>query len=357
MLKTISLFVAIHIIYSTPLAAIVDIETHRQDIVLELKRIEIKGHPHAFNPSIVRWKGFLLMSFWLVCEPCESSLGSAGDSTVGLVWLDEDFNPISDPFFLDFGSTVSRAQDVRLINVGETLYMVYNDNQDEVVTDGGFRMWTAKLAFDGIQFTLYDQQPLNYFDWESPARREKNWVPFDYEGQLHLSYSLSPHLVFQPIDNTRCCYTVSVSQSDLNWRWGELRGGTPAVKVDDQYLAFFHSCISFPSLHSNGQIVPHYLMGAYAFSKDPPFEITHISSKPIIAKGFYSGQTYPYYWKPVCVIFPCGILVEDECIWITYGRQDHEMWVAKIDRKTLRDSLKPVAQKPLTCRWDSWIHY
>lgn len=336
------------------LAAFVDIETYSQDFVLELKKVEIKGFPHAFNPSIVRWKGTLLMSFWRVLEPCQDAIQSAGDSEVGLVRLDDNFNPIGNPFILDFGNPISRAQDLRLINVGDTLYIVYNDNQDEVVSEGGFRMWTAKLEFDGDSFYIYDQQPLIYFDWESPVRREKNWVPFDYQGNLHLAYSLSPHLIFQAFDGTSCCHTVAVSQADLDWRWGDMRGGTPAIRIDDRYIAFFHSSIYFPSLHSKGKVVPHYLIGAYTFSKDPPFEITHCSSKPIIAKGFYSGNTYPFYWKPLCVIFPCGILIEDEFIWISYGRQDHELWIAKIDRTKLLNSLSPVKQKPLSSRWDSW---
>lgn len=329
-----------------PLSASVDIEAHPQDFIIELKKIEVPGFPHAFNPSIIRWQGVLLMSFWLVEEAYQNSSASAGDSSVGLIWLDDDFNPISPPHFLDFGTPTSRAHDIRLIQVRDTLYIVYEDNIDDEVSEGGFRMWTAKLEFDGRDFHIFDQQALVYFDGESPLRREKNWVPFDYQGELHLAYSLAPHLIFQPFDGTGCCLTVASTRPDLQWRWGALRGGTPAVEVDGKYLAFFHSCISFPSAHSKGEVVPHYMIGAYTFEKDPPFAITNISSRPIIAKGFYSGQNYAPYWKPVCVVFPCGILVEDEFVWISYGRQDHELWVAKINRQGLLNSLIPVKQKP-----------
>jgi predicted GH43/DUF377 family glycosyl hydrolase len=338
----------------SPLIALIDIETKPQDFVLELKRIQIPGHPFAFNASIVRWKGTLLMSYWQVEEPCLNQIASAAVSRVGLVWLDDDFNPIGDPYSLDFGTPISRAQDLRLVEAGDDLYIVYNDNLDEVVTEGGFRMWTGKLDFDGLQFQIFDLQELKYYDWENPRRREKSWIPFDYQGGLHLAYSISPHLIFRTFDGTSCCQSIAVTQPDLHWRWGEPRGGTPAIQIKEGYLSFFHSSIYFPSVHSDGLVVPHYFMGAYIFSKKPPFEIKRVSPRPIIAKGFYSGETYPYYWKPICVVFPCGILVEKKYIWITYGRQDHEIWVAKIDRKKLLKSLIPIGQKPLPSKWDSW---
>lgn len=333
------------------LAEHIDIERAPQDFILELKKIEIEGYPHAFNPSIVRFRGKNLLSFWIVKDLCQGSIDCCAESHVGLVFLDDDFNPTSEPYLLDFGSKISRAQDARLINIKDTLHIIYGDNQDECVSEGGFRIWTAKLEFDGNRFYLFDQQSLNYFDGENPTRREKNWVPFEYRGNLLLSYSLTPHLVFQPFDRTNCCKTVALTQSSIRWRWGDLRGGTPAVKVGDEYLSFFHSSTIFPSSHSNGKNVLHYFIGAYTFSENPPFAITKISSKPIIAKGFYSGKSYDYYWKPICAIFPCGILVDEEFIWISYGRQDHELWVAKMDREKLLRSLKSVHQTDLPSKW------
>ncbi|MBM3184500.1 MAG: hypothetical protein FJZ64_04265, partial [Chlamydiae bacterium] len=42
---------------------LLDLETMRQDFVLETKWIRIPGYPDAFNPSILRWQGKLLMCF------------------------------------------------------------------------------------------------------------------------------------------------------------------------------------------------------------------------------------------------------------------------------------------------------
>jgi len=335
-----SLFIGLSILGSSPLMASVDLEINPHSFVIDLQKIDINGYPDAFNPSIVRWNDSLLMSFRQVIEP--STIPSASESIVGLVWLDDNFNPISDPFILNFGMQSSRIDDVRLTRIGDTVHIVYSANIDDHITEGGYRMWSAKLEFDGTQFFIHDKHRLAYFDGEIPEKREKNWTPFDYCGFLHFVYSITPHLVFLPLAGTECCYTVGKTHADLHWMWGELRGGTPALKVDNRYLTFFHSSILLSSIHSEGQMIPHYFIGAYTFADKPPFEITHISRKPIIAKGFYSGATYDHYWQPVCVVFPAGMLIEDDTIWLTFGRQDHEIWVAKIDKPSLLDSLHPV---------------
>lgn len=318
-----------------------NLEKSPSDMVLSLKKLEIAGYPHAFNPSLVRWKGNLLLSFRELIEPCQS-VASASESFIGLIWLDEAFNPISDPYFLDLGKQPTLAEDARLVNVGRDLYVIYSSNEEEIITDAGFRMTMAKLEFENNEFKVVNKQALTYFEGEQANRREKNWVPFDYQGHLCLAYSLKPHRIFLPVDNTQCCYTLSETNPNISWKWGELRGGTPAVNIDERYLSFFHSSINIATTHSEGAKVPHYFIGAYLFQNEPPFAITHVSPKPIIAKGFYSGKTYEPYWHPVRAIFPCGIVAEDKHIWITYGRQDHEIWVAKIDRFKLLKSLIPV---------------
>jgi hypothetical protein len=43
--------------------------------------------------------------------------------------------------------------------------------------------------------------------------------------------------------------------------------------------------------------------------------------------------TYFSYWQPVNVVFPCGVFIDGDAVWISYGRQDHESWLAKLDLK------------------------
>jgi len=325
----------------------------KQDFILELKKIHIPGHPHAFNPSIIRWQDCILMSFREIkyFTPLSAKFfNSTGifnfcGSCIGLIRLDEDFNPIGKAQLLDLKPPhiYSRSEDARLFIIEDRLYIAYSDNRDEVFSEGGVRMYIAELDFDGMNFFLQNMERLYGFEGENKNRREKNWVPFDYNGTMLLAYSLIPHRILKPLLGTGTCESIATSEGSIQWEWGELRGGTPAIPVDgNQYLSFFHSSKEIPTVHSNKETVLHYFMGAYTFSLHPPFEITQISPNPIVGKGFYKGTDYEPYWKPVRVVFPCGIILDDNFIWIAYGRQDHEVWVVKINKYGLLDSLIPV---------------
>ncbi len=333
-------------------AELVDLEKRAQEFVLETKQIVIPGHPCAFNPSIVIWRGQILLSFREIPLPdsaLPAPIYSSSISRVGLVFLNHDLTLDGEPYMLDIpgmtvdGESVARSEDARLINIDEKLHIVYSDNPNEEVTEGGFRMYVGELDFDGTSFFLRKLEPLTNYPGESPERREKNWVPFDHKGNLLLAYSILPHQILYPLLNgSGECTEVSQTRSDISWKWGELRGGTPALRNGNEYLAFFHSSIDIATVHSKGEVMPHYFIGAYTFEKNSPFAITRISSEPIIGKNFYHGPTYTYYWKPVRVVFPCGYIFDQEHIWLVYGRQDHEIWIAKLDKAGLYSSLKSV---------------
>lgn len=335
------LFLQTGILYSD--TSSLDLEKDLSPFILEVKRIQIDQLPHAFNPSVVRYKGRLLLAFRILREP-EKGIGlfSSGFSEIGLQWLDDDFQPTGDPFILDLTSkegSISRAEDPRLFLQDNRLYLIYSDNQEEYLTEGGFRVYMGELIETCEGFLLFDKVCFDEFPGECSKRREKNWIPFDYKGLLLFAYMINPHKVFFPLLSSGRLHEIADTSFDTNWRWGELRGGTPALLIGDKYLAFFHSSIEMRSLHSHGKTSLHYFIGAYTFSSAPPFEVLSMSEKPIIGPGFYSGIEYPPYWKPVNVVFPCGFLIENDLIYLVYGRQDHEMYVAKIDKRKLLESL------------------
>lgn len=323
-------------------ANLIDLESWSQDFILETKRIVFPEFPNAFNPSIIRWHGQLLMSF-----RCYNSTNGS-TNPFALVWLDDEFNPIGAPqvFELPFHNPVlpSKQQDPRLISIRGGLFAVYNNILESVIHREIRRMFIVELFFDGEKFSAGEPECLEDFEDKSDMRYEKNWVPFEYEGELHLSYSLVPHRVLRPIFGTRSCETVSTCNRSFPWNWGAPRGGTQALLDGDHYLAFFHSWIDRATVQSNGKKISHYVMGAYTFEPHPPFAVIAASPKPLIAPSFYRP---PYHktWKPLRCVFPGGILIEGDTIWLSYGRQDHEIWVAKIDKKCLLESLAPISHK------------
>ncbi len=315
-----------------------DLEDMVQDFVLETKRIEVPGFPDIFNPSIIEWDGSLLLSFRIY-----SPNGSAGQ--IGLVRLDENGNQIGPGQILDIPFTDAychaKRQDPRLISFNHRLYIVYNNHLKTIINREIRRMLVAEILSDGQSFYVEKSDIFMNFEGESPTRNEKNWVPFSYRDQLMLAYSINPHKIFRPMLGTEFCESFSTSEAKMKWDWGALRGGTPALKIGDQYLAFFHSSKNLPTVHSDGKTILHYFMGAYTFSSEPPFEIQAISPEPIVGKRFYHGPACKT-WKPQRVVFPCGFVLLGDTAWVSYGRQDHEVWLVKIDVKKLLESLVPV---------------
>jgi predicted GH43/DUF377 family glycosyl hydrolase len=234
-------------------------------------------------------------------------------------------------------------EDPRLIVIGDTLYIVYSDNREILPGVEGTRVYVAEIQEINGQFSAINEVCLDNFENNDRFSREKNWVPFSYNNEMLLAYSLLPHRILQPDLTTGDCTTIYLTRGQIHWKWGVLRGGTPGLQIDDtQYLAFFHSVLNLPSVQSQGITVPTYFMGAYTFNSAPPFQITQMSRDPIIGKGFYSGQTYEPFWNPVNVVFPCGYIYDDTRIYVSYGRQDHEIYILVLDRDGLMKSLEPI---------------
>ncbi|MBA3721878.1 MAG: hypothetical protein H0W88_05705 [Parachlamydiaceae bacterium] len=311
---------------------LVDLEAKTQDFILMTKEIEVPGYPRAFNPSIVQWNGKMLLSF-------RRKQKLAGQ-TIGLVWLDKEFNLASKPQIVLVPNAID-AQDARLITIQDKLFMIYNDFVS--IANKVRRVYIAEIHYDGENFSLVSNDCITNFDVNvRGGETQKNWVPFEYKGNLLLAYSIAPHRIFQ-ITGKDKCQTFALTKGAIQWGWGPIRGGTPALIDNNCYISFFHSSIKMESLQSNGRNIRHYFMGAYTFSPNHPFDIKKISPQPIVGKNFYTGQTA----QKNSVIFPCGLLIDEKYIWVVYGREDNQVWVVKLDKKGLLKSLVPVVSNKI----------
>lgn len=314
-----------------------------QDFVLEEKQIHISGYPDAFNPSIVRFSNGKLLLVFRTRDPLTGST-----HLMRFCWLNEAFEPVGKSIPLKIYESnplsKSRAQDPKLIRVHNTFYIVYNNIYKEE-DDEARRMIVAELHYDKDEFFIVNPERLLKFKGEKKNEwREKGWTPFAFNDFLLMSYSLSPHRVFFPYLHDSACEEVALTAFKNKWKWGELRGGTQALLDGDYYLGFFHSSIDLDDKNRN--TVTYYFMGAYTFSSKIPFEMKSMSREPIIGKYFYNAPDYPT-WKPLKVVFPGGYVFNEKYIWVVYGRQDHESWVMKLDKKKLLDSLILVETKDM----------
>lgn len=306
-------------------------------LIISNKRIYLPDYPDAYNPSLTTFdKGYLLI-FRYTPDFTHGRI-----SYIGAVLLNESLQLISQPQLLSTrhsqAATPSQSEDARVLWYKGELYLVFNDNFDDLYPSVRERrdMYVAKLSYSDKRFSLGQPLKLTHEQKYISQFCQKNWVPFVSEDKLLLAYQLNPHEILEPDSSNGNCRPVYETKTLTLWQWGQLRGGTPAQIVDGEYLAFFHSSCG---AYSEGQPMLHYVMGAYTFNPKPPYEITKMSSCPIQAKDFYSKTT-----QAKKVIFPGGFAVSGNHIHLAYGRNDCEIWIATLDKTLLQESLLPIGK-------------
>lgn len=308
-------------------------------IVSATKRIYLPNHQGAYNPSIIEFTDGYLLTFRFLPDRTHQPWVSQ----IGVVLLNKSFEPTSEPEILDtrfnFKSTPSQAEDARIFSFNDKLYLIYNDNVDLIFPTLWERrdMYIAELIYDNNQFYLGDPVKLTHETKYRNVLWQKNWSPFIWNGTLLLTYTINPHEVISPNLTYGSCQNCFETQKKINWNFGDLRGGTPAQLVNGEYLAFFHSAIVTSSACSANREMWHYVMGAYTFAPEPPFELKKISPIPIDTPGFY---TYSNYDKRV--IYPGGFVVSGSNLYLAYGKDDSEVWLATINLDALNESMIPV---------------
>lgn len=316
-------------------------EKLKSDMVIATTQIKLKEFPYIWNPSIIKTKEGFLVSF-RYCLPHPHPW----ISYIGVVMLNDSLEVISKPQLLNTRQKndliPSQAEDARLFASNGNIYVLYNDNMEIENPGPGNRrdMYIAKLVFRKSKFHISKPVKLYHPREYNTRRVQKNWVPFDWENNIMFGYLVNPHEIIHPDFSTGECSTIAESPYTSKWNWGERRGGTPAIEVDGDYLSFFHSMCVTGSDASKGVHMYHYYMGAYTFSPNPPFHINAMSRSPIMADGFYTYSTCDKR-----VIFPGGFAVVGSTIYLAYGKDDNEAWIAIIDKNKLYESLKVVKVK------------
>ena len=309
---------------------------YEQKIVVATKQIAFEEFPGAFNPSVLKVDQGILMCF----RHCPDPYSAPWTSYIGIVLLNDAFEPISPPQLVSTRSKSSKIQsqseDARLFAYRGRTFLIYNDNMEVNCTSLHDRrdMYIAEVFFHNGQFTI--SAPLRLLhQGKGHLTCQKNWTPFEWNKKLLISYTVNPHEILYVNLQTGDCYSCYETDRDLNWEFGTLRDSSPPQLVGEEYLTFFHSKIVTESCSSYGWSLWHYFVGAYTFSPNPPFAVTSATTDPIVAEDFYTQS--PYQKR---VIFPGGFVVAEPYIYLAYGKDDHEIWIATLDKAELKKALK-----------------
>jgi predicted GH43/DUF377 family glycosyl hydrolase len=227
--------------------------------------------------------------------------------------------------FLDVGSDrgMFHVEDPRLFLCDGKINLVYGD---------GYKVYHAVLRDDLSVEYWNNITNFGIIGLKEHDIREKNWAPFDYNGQFAVVYSDSPRVIYFPYTGK-----IVISGQDVEWDYGQVRGGTPAIKWNGQYVTFFHS-----ALNDNGKYWVDgrtYFVGAYTFEPKPPFKVTAITKIPLM-----KGELGPP--NPIAVVikalFPAGVAPTHDSFYVSLGMNDSSTGVLRISKSLLEKILEPL---------------
>ena len=153
---------------------------------------------------------------------------------------------------------------------------------------------TCQLRVDPVYGKNFMQAQVN-------EGHEKNWLFFPHEGKPHFIYSSEPHTVLECDSRLEVKVKHETWEKNMLWKHGHVRGGTPPIRVGDNYWSFFHSSMPW-TLEKR-----RYHMGAYSFEAKPPFRITSMTTLPMLS----GSHKDPWYPTLPLVVFPGGALHDE----------------------------------------------
>jgi predicted GH43/DUF377 family glycosyl hydrolase len=307
-------------------------------VLLDVKTISIRGVTAPYNASIAENEnGYsLFFRYDILDYKCPRPFFSY----IGAVELDPQFNQTEKEFVtLDTGSDFS--EDPRILKTDRGLFLLYNDMLSPGETDKRIQRMASLDAKN------YKANYINSLDLHFQFV-EKNWTPFEHDSEIHIEYYLTPRKIMKMVDPKRgeLIHLTSPTHPGLDkfrWPdsvWGAPRGGTPSIKIDDQYVGFFHT-----SFRDASGII-WYLMGAYTFDAAPPFAIRGLSQYPILFNGIFETPPMNTANPMVRCIFPCGLVAGKkegkEVLYVSCGENDSNVKILTFDKEALLKSLRKI---------------
>lgn len=232
----------------------------------------------------------------------------------------------------------SSAIDVRLFNADKKTYMVYSDKVSSSKRD----MFIADVIFNKDELQIDKVRALKYL--QGGYKDEKNWTPFVYKNDIYFIYKTHPFIILHWAPETNEITEAFEHKESFEEQWGlgEIHGGTPAIYVKDldAYLTFFHSSVPYrEQSQSNAKVhsalLRIYYVGAFIFQAEPPFKLLAYTQMPLSSKDFYKERDVNHH-----IIFPCGLIEEEDRFLISAGINQIKTEVFSVQKKDLYKQFK-----------------
>lgn len=274
-------------------------------------------------------QGWLVTRKWVRRDKTERGWHSTLEARATR-WTGETY-ALTEPIELKVsGDPFEECEDPRVIFKDDKFYVSYCQ-------------WSQRSIYQARQvFSEFDKDwnltntlkvPYGLNDYKSPTKydkvAEKNWTWFWHDGAWHFVYQASPHVVVKAAKKRAEDFKT---ENNLKWSYGEIRGGTPPVRIGDEYFTFFHSSLPWRNRQKR------YYMGAYAFEAKAPFRITKITPLALLV----GSESDTRINRGPLVVFPCGAVHKAGMWLVTYGVNDEATGWARIPHDDLIKRMVPV---------------
>lgn len=119
---------------------------------------------------------------------------------------------------------------------------------------------------------------------------------------------------------------------------GDIRGGTPPIRVGNHYITFFHSSMPWKKLPKYG-VRRMYFMGAYMFEAKPPFQIVAATrTERRLLSGTWNEPTVE---SVPAVVYPTGAILDGDEWFVTLGVNDCRCGWVTIPHERLMERMQP----------------
>lgn len=254
--------------------------------------------PFAYNPSIIEWKGRVVRAYRY--NP---------DVALWPTRIAIDDKPVVLPERLNNCS----VEDGRLFIFNGKLHLSYNYTPYPVKGPPVCAIAYGELVNEGGVWRLTNHiQP--QYGKNNLNGLEKNWVFFDYQGQIHAIYQCSPEQIVLQLNGDK---VVKEHRSHSpKFSMGAIRGGTQPILYNGKWIRFFHTLVKNPQQ----EVFWHYHMGALLMDSTPPFAISAVSKFPIMSGDERYFHDWKFY-KARCVL-PYGAVPHEDGWRVSVGIND-----------------------------------
>lgn len=211
---------------------------------------------------------------------------------------------------------------------------IFTFREEEWVIGNSLGLSTQKYPCINTMCLFKVLDPINSFKLLLPPshvnnkQRQKNWSPFEHNGELYCEYSIQPHIIIKV--DIKSGLTTEIYKTGENCQEitsdNSLKGGTPPIIINNSN--------SFPNLPDKFYLsIGHtrnfgqYLHFFYAFEINPPFSILQISD---LFKLDGSER----------IQFASGISAEENMIYVSYGVDDCSNKISRFNFDDVFEMLK-----------------